>query len=78
LLSSKLLRRYGCGQVDICTFGSVVTIYELKLRSNKLGYKQRSRLLKSAALLTCLLDRSARVEVINKLPKKRTLLNLNI
>ena len=78
LISSKLLRRYNCGQIDICLYDQELIIYELKLNCRQISGRQYSRLMASQRLLASLLDLNTRLVIINKLPKTRSLLNLNI
>lgn len=57
LISSKLLRSYGCGQVDLAFMrNKILFLCELKTTAQSLSILQRRRLLNSGFLLSKLLE----------------------
>ena len=70
LISSLLLRSYGCGQVDL-SYLKFKNLYLCELKSGRsiLTGEQRKRLHKSQELLSQLLDLDTLLIFINELPK---------
>lgn len=70
LVSSKLLRAYGCGQVDLAIYnGGKVTVFEIKSKPDLISPKQIARLRNSCNLLSSYFECSVELKVINSLPK---------
>ena len=66
LVSSKLLRDYNCGQIDICTYQhSRLSLYEVKSSCLVLGLKQKERLLQSLSFLTSVFNAEGTVRLLN-------------
>ncbi len=69
LVSPRFLRSYGAGQVDLCTieknrfFGFEINIYEVKSFAF-LSFSQRSKLEKSALLLSEIFKLPVRISVL--------------
>lgn len=71
LISSHLLRAYGCGQIDVAYVQSN-TLYLVEVKSSTVGVKnyftkQYIRMLKSAKLLTSLLHMPIKLKIIAKM-----------
>lgn len=67
LISAKVMRSRGAGQVDLATYdpkAKNLTLYELK-SSNRMSFKQYRRLRSSALLLGVWLNCSAQIKVIS-------------
>jgi hypothetical protein len=69
LISSKLLRKNGCGQVDLAVFKQgALHLFEVKSNSvsaANLHHRQKMRLLNSARLLSSYLDCNSFINTIN-------------
>lgn len=67
LISSKLLRKRGCGQVDIASIHgrveNMISIFEVK-SSGSVSYSQRKRLFNTCALLTGILKVNTKIRVL--------------
>lgn len=70
LVSSKILRNYHCGQVDLATYwqGQII-VYEVKNQNSHLTWKQHNRLHKSLKLLTNIFDSEGYLKILKSLPK---------
>jgi len=79
LVSQKLFRQHGLGQVDICLyFQKQIILYEVKTHPKLITNKQYFRISKSLDFLIKTIDSPGRIEVINSLPKQFTFFNLSI
>jgi hypothetical protein len=70
LISPQFLRRYGCGQIDV-SFVKDNTLYLVEVKSSEVGVsnyftKQYLRMLRSAKLLTSLLQMPIKLKIIAK------------
>lgn len=70
LISSQLLRRYGCGQVDVSYIKNHL-LYLVEVKSSEVGVsnyftKQYIRMLHSAKLLTSLIQMPIKLKIIAK------------
>ncbi len=64
LISSYVLRDFGCGQVDLCVVkNNSIYLYELK-SAGILSKKQNIRLNKSADFLSALLEKNVFIKLI--------------
>ncbi len=64
LVSSLILREYGCGQIDVsCILNDTVYCFEVK-SSGYVSRKQLSRLRKSSELLGIVLDRNSFIRIV--------------
>ncbi len=70
LVSSRLLRSIGCGQIDICGhYGNSLIIYEVKHKPEAMTQQQRARLNQSLEFLCHVFDSEVHIEVLKNLPK---------
>ena len=69
LISPKLLRSYGCGQVDLAVYArGKVIILEVKSRPSLISQKQLKRLRKSCHFLSTHFNAHVELKIINSLP----------
>lgn len=79
LISPKLLRRYGYGQVDLCLYyRGEIFLYEVKTHPELISPKQVRRLKGSLHFLMKTFNSHGHFQVINSLPKQFTFFNLSI
>ena len=70
LISSKLLRAYACGQVDMAVYNNgKLIVFEIKSKPDLISPKQLARLKRSCTLLASYFNSSVELKVINSLPK---------
>ena len=70
LISSQLLRRYGCGQVDVSYIKDHL-LFLIEVKSSEIGVssyftKQYLRMLRTAKLLSSLLQMPIKLKIIAK------------
>lgn len=66
LISSQLLRRYGCGQIDIAFWNcGVLYLIEVKYTA-RISFEQKYRIRRSANLLSELLQVPVKIQLVKK------------
>lgn len=79
LVSPLLLRKFNCGQVDLCLYHQrEIKLFEVKNDPNRISKTQIRRLYRSLDFLIQIFDSPGKIEVINSLPKDLSFLTLNI
>lgn len=78
LLSSTVLRSFGCGQVDIAFYKNSLTLIEIKSSHSNLSYSQRYRLKQTQEFCTQVFNCDIELALIKKLPNDSSFLKLYI